>query len=541
VYSHGFRRWQRVAALAVPLLVSLASAVMVAREMDSRNRASSRVQGSMRLLAEVEFLRVRVVDAESSQRGYVITGDERFLEPFRGAEQDAVRTVASLRAWTAGTPAAARVDSIDALVKRRFRILEERIAIRRTQGLESAARALASGGGREVTTLIRQQLDRLRAQEQAELARREAAEAGFARSVFWTVTIGALLVLASVLMTTTIFHRYAESRRIALEEVERVNLQLQEQASELEAQAEQLQVQASELEETVTELQATQEELMAQQAQLETLTAELEEGNRDLVKSNRDLAEQTARAEEANRAKADFLAAMSHELRTPLNAVGGYADLLELGVHGEMNAAQLEALSRIRRNQRYLLGLIEDILNFARVEAGRIEIRSARVSLSDVLRGLEDVVAPLMETRRLHYACDPCGDHLTVLGERERIEQVLLNLLTNAAKFTPPDGRVQMWAEEDGDWVRIHVRDSGRGIPAGQQHLVFEPFVQLQRTPNEGSAQGIGLGLAISRELARAMGGDLTVESEPGVGSTFTLALPSAADPPGLPGPGNNP
>ena len=243
-------------------------------------------------------------------------------------------------------------------------------------------------------------------------------------------------------------------------------------------------------------------------------------------------------AEEANRAKGEFLATMSHELRTPLNAIGGYAELLAMGIRGPVSDEQAADLARIRRSQRHLSGLITDILNFAKLEAGRVELRPAAVPAAELLAGLDALVAPLVAAKGLRYAAavdDAGGPPLAVHADADRARQVLLNLVTNAVKFTDAGGEVRVTvarAPNDGrpgvGGVRFEVRDTGRGIPPDRLEAIFEPFVQVDRHRTHESQQGVGLGLAISRDLARAMGGDVTVESRPGVGSAFTVTLPAA-------------
>jgi PAS domain S-box-containing protein len=234
-----------------------------------------------------------------------------------------------------------------------------------------------------------------------------------------------------------------------------------------------------------------------------------------------------AEAEAANRAKAEFLAAMSHELRTPLNATGGYVDLLAMEIHGPLNDAQKAALERITSNQRHLLTLINDILSFARIEAGSIEIDVQELSALQSLTSVEPLVGPQAAAKGVAYTMEPCDATLRFLGDEERVRQILLNLVGNAVKFTPAGGWVTLSCEPAEEALLIHVRDNGPGIPEDQRDRIFDPFQQVGRalhTPQEG----VGLGLAISRDLARAMNGDLTVSSVSGQGSTFTLRLPRA-------------
>jgi PAS domain S-box-containing protein len=237
----------------------------------------------------------------------------------------------------------------------------------------------------------------------------------------------------------------------------------------------------------------------------------------------RDAERARAEAESANRSKSEFLATMSHELRTPLNAIDGYAELIELGVHGPVTPAQAEALLRIRRSQKHLLGLINEVLNYARLETGAVHYDLAVVDVAAAIAEVESLVLPQVRARSLVLETEAAP--LTAFADGEKLRQILVNLLSNAIKFTDPGGRIGVRSRSMGARVEIEVSDSGIGIAPDKLDAIFEPFVQVGRALNNPS-EGTGLGLAISRDLARAMNGDLTVRSAPGEGSTFTLVLP---------------
>jgi len=245
-------------------------------------------------------------------------------------------------------------------------------------------------------------------------------------------------------------------------------------------------------------------------------------------------AEQKARreAEEANRSKSQFLATMSHELRTPLNAISGHIQLISLGLHGPVTEPQRAALARVSRAQERLLALINDILNFARLESGRVEYDIQPTPAADPIAEVVALMDPQLISLGLSLDLRlPAGSgSVLVRADREKLVQILLNLLSNATKFTPAGGGVTLElivGDRDATTVSIRVADTGVGIAPDKLQSIFEPFVQLGRSLAR-TAEGTGLGLAISRDLARAMGGDLSVESTPGVGSAFTVTLQRA-------------
>ncbi|NUS97911.1 MAG: GAF domain-containing protein [Gemmatimonadaceae bacterium] len=271
-----------------------------------------------------------------------------------------------------------------------------------------------------------------------------------------------------------------------------------------------------------------QEELEESREELEVINEELHHANDELAEKTRIATEARVAAEDANRAKGQFLAHMSHELRTPLNAIGGYAQLLEIGVHGPINDAQLEALQRIQRSQRHLLSLINDVLNFARLESGHVDYRIAPFPVAPLIAGVEALVAPLLAAKSLRYECAIVDSSLHVRADPEKVQQILLNLMSNAIKFTNAGGLVRVAAAADGEEVVLSVADSGIGIPVDKHEAIFEPFVQLGRGSGISGHEGTGLGLAISRDLARAMKGELALRASTSAGSIFEVRLPRA-------------
>jgi PAS domain S-box-containing protein len=247
----------------------------------------------------------------------------------------------------------------------------------------------------------------------------------------------------------------------------------------------------------------------------------------DAKRAEAELKRLTVEATEANHAKSAFLAAMSHELRTPLNAIGGYAQLIEMGVRGPVTEEQRIDLLKIQRSKQHLDTLVSDVLNFAKLGSGTIDYRIRDVAVKPVLSSVVEMVTPQIGEKGLELACGDVDGSLSVHADEDKLRQILLNLLANALKFTPRGGRITLSVSGSPEMVAIAVADTGIGIPAEQQERVFEPFVQAKRAIAP-SDQGVGLGLAISRQLARAMQGELTLRSVVGEGSTFTITLPRA-------------
>ena len=292
-------------------------------------------------------------------------------------------------------------------------------------------------------------------------------------------------------------------------------------------------------------LQLYRRQLETQTSELEATASELELTVQALRRANAELAAtaEAARAaqiaaESANRAKSAFLATMSHELRTPLNAILGYASLLLDGLAGPLAAPQRDFVERTRVSGRHLLGLVEEVLDIAKVEAGQMRVEFGPVSATRVITAAVTLVRPQAATAGVNVDASTCTNVLgEVTGDERRVRQILLNLLANAVKFTRAggqitvtcdrfDGRTPFAPRQLGSWMCLGVADTGIGIEPEHLETIFEPFVQLDAGHTRARG-GTGLGLAISRRFARLMGGDITVASHAGQGTTFTLWLPA--------------
>jgi signal transduction histidine kinase len=437
-----------------------------------------------------------VQDAETGQRGYLLSGDPAYLGPYDAALAVIGAKATSLRSLTHDNPAQqARLDELDRLVASKLAELRHTIDLRRTSGLPAATAVVRTNVGRATMDSIRAVLAAVRDEEDRLLAERGLTAARSERYALVVLILGTFAAIACALLLNSTLERYAERQAESAKVLAEQNDQLGEQAAELEAQAEQLQEQATELE-----------------------------------IANEHLSEQMHLAEAANAAKSDFLAAVSHELRTPLNAIDGYTELLLLGIRGELSTEQQSDISRIKKSSRHLLTLINQVLNLAKVESGQMDLVPEIIPVVTLLQDAEELIRPQMDAKGIAFSIEPCQAATVAYADSSRARQILLNLLANAQKFTDSGGTVHLACDcsPNEGRVSIIVTDTGRGIPAAKLTEIFEPFTQLDRLKTPDAHRGIGLGLSISRTLARAMGGDLTVVSEPGTGSTFTLTLPTS-------------
>jgi len=262
---------------------------------------------------------------------------------------------------------------------------------------------------------------------------------------------------------------------------------------------------------------------------LKRLNSELEqrirEATADLAEQNARLQWQSQEVERANKLKSEFLASMSHELRTPINALIGYSALLLDGVLGEMNPKQRDALTRGRAAAEHLLNLINDILDLAKIEAGKMPLHLEDVSLREVTLEVTQQIEPMVRKKQLDFTMDIAPDCPTIYSDRTKIKQILLNLLSNAVKFTNQGG-ISITAACLPTGVRIDVVDTGIGIRPNDLQAIWEDFRQVDQSRTREFG-GTGLGLSITRKLLERLGGSVTVQSHYGSGSTFSVYLPT--------------
>ena len=482
-----------------------------------------------------------LTNAETGQRGYLLTNEERYLAPYRAALDAVTADTARLRALV-GTDSVQRslLDSLAKGIDTKLAELAETINLNRSNGFVAARKVVVAGEGKSAMDDVRAVLRDIATRQEQLLDERIAESDRHYRIVEIIVAAGTIGAVLIALVLNTLLTRYADTqadaaRRLDAQntelshanrllgeqtlELELQNQQLQDQTAELETQQIQLEEQASELEMQSEELTSSVEELQQQTAMSEEARAIAEEAS--------------AKAEEANRAKSLFLTTMSHELRTPLNAIGGYVDLLALEIRGPLVETQREDLRRIKKSGQHLLSLINDILNLARIESGQLELHIRDVSIATVFENVDALVTPQFIAKGISYVYPRCDASLRVRADSEKLQQILLNVLSNACKFTDEGGRVTVECDvvdekTDGKepTVAISIRDTGRGIAIDKLEEIFEPFVQIDRHLTGVSQQGVGLGLAISRHLARSMSGELIADSVTGVGTTFVLTLP---------------
>ena len=460
------------------LLVGVAAFFVVLR----LRAAIAAVDHTNMVIRQLDGVLSSLVDAETGQRGYIITGDSAYLQPYHEGRANAEARLATLRSLVTADPEQERrVDTLRAVEERKVRELDQTVAMR-TRSATAAAERVRSGVGKAIMDSARDIASRISAIERQRLATRDATRLRIRDLALAVIVIGTL----GAFLLAFLINRSIRTDVIAQQ---RTQEQLEHQTKQLEEQAVELELAVEQLRETTTQAEEAREA-----------------------------------AEVANRAKNDFLAVMSHELRTPLNAIIGYAELLHDGIAGAVNEVQREQLSRVQLSASHLVELVDEILSFSRIESGQENIRQGPVEVARVTREAGALVEPVVAAKGLRFSLQVPNEQATFTSDTAKVRQILVNLLSNAIKFTD-QGEIVLESRLENGQVVFEVRDTGIGIAPENRERVFETFWQVDQTATR-KAGGAGLGLSVSRRLARALGGDLSVESELGKGSRFRFWLP---------------
>ncbi|MDB5777032.1 MAG: histidine kinase [Herbaspirillum sp.] len=431
------------------------------------------VNHTHQVIARAESLLSALTEAESAARGYVISGNAVFLPPYARTQEDIEVQYRDLLSLTADNPEQQRrLFTIKPLIDQRVFILSTLTQMRREMGLQFVQERFINGKGKQLQDQIRAQIEDLERAEEYLLAERAAGTENASMESRLAIMLGIVMALL-ITIASFLFIRRDIVRRATAENALKV--------------------------------------------------------------ANVKLAQATERAQNADNSKSAFLATMSHELRTPLNSIIGFSGVLLQELAGPLNAEQKKQLGMVRDSSRHLLALVNDVLDISKVEAGQLRIQHQTFSIREAIDRSVALVIPMAEKKKLPIHIRIEGDLGQVVSDRRRVEQVLINLLNNAVKFTE-QGSVTLCAEVIGDYVapdtaavestiRIRIADTGIGIDDANLPELFQPFRQIE----DGLArqhEGTGLGLAISHRLLHLMGGSIEVVSKKNEGSTFTIVIP---------------
>lgn len=476
-------------ALAMPLTLLVVALFFSYRLQQDIADTEADVRRALAIQAEIQTLQSLIAGSAMGVRGYLLTGRDDFLAPYRAAQRELPVTLTTLRRNIHDTEMKEHLAHIQQLLDRKLQSLEE---------LSSEGRSLSPPDLQAHLLESKAVLDDLRIEIRAMNAREadlltqysDTASRALRRNL-WVDAITSLLALVTGVAAFMLLFSGVVWR------VKRLTVNAERLAQG----------------ESLAPFPAGRDELGLLAERLQ---------NTSLL-----LAARAAEARTASQAKSQFLSRTSHELRTPLNAILGFAQLLELDLKGSPQTAHV---GHILVAGRHLLGLIDEVLDIARIESGEMKIEAAPQALAPLAQELRELIAPLATQHGVTIHLGDSLNGLAMQADRRRLRQVLLNLLSNAVKYNRASGHVYLDAERSGEWVTLAVRDTGTGIAPALLARLFTPFDRLDA--EHGPLQGTGLGLAVSRQLALHMGGNIEARSTLGVGSTFCLHLPAAMLPP---------
>ena len=458
------------AGLAVAGLILLLVAGLLYRNVRGFVEAGQWVSHTHEVLAELESTLSSVSDAQTATHAYIITGQEAFLEPYQTAAPEVRTHVDRLKSLTADNPdQQRRVVLLRIAVAEKLDSLQEDIDSRRQKGFEATRQRVATGISTRQMDAVRVIVSGMKQEEEGLLRRRDLDSQSSTRKI--TLAFSCVLFLEFLLLGLVYYL----------------------------------------LQRDITE-----------RKRMEEATLKL---NDELAATNRQLEDRNREVEHATRLKSKFLASMSHELRTPLNAIVGFSDLLAEETAGQLNDKQKRFVNHIKQGSSHLLQLINDILDLSKIEAGQLELRCEDFQIENALPEVLSTIRPLAMAKNIRVQ-HSLETNSAVYADRVRFKQILYNLISNAVKFTPKGGRIDIACHGDQNLVRISVTDTGIGIRAEDQAVIFEEFRQVEGAADT-THEGTGLGLAITKRLVEQQGGRISVESKPGKGSRFTFTLPA--------------
>jgi len=528
-------------AIGTVTALMLLAAVMLWRQKEANEEAKGWVLHTYEVIGHIELFASNLKDAEVGKRGYLLTGDDIFLEPYEDALRDApaandslqqhrsvTQELALIRRLTADNPSQqSNLDEMDVTVKKLLDFMASVIQAKRDLKDKDALPKVNLVFGKELMDHIRELVRIMKAEESHLLVlRTEVAEANTRQSDRLTITGMVVFYIAMVLSIWL----YQRSRA-------RAAAQMLRYTQELERSEEELKMQQEELKASNEEIEASNEELEEKTKALEEQNMQIQQQAEELEESKGLIEEKAKEVERASKYKSEFLANMSHELRTPLNSLLILAKLLAANEAGNLTEEQVEEARVIHNGGLELLGLINDILDLSKVEAGKLTLTAEDVALESIVSRMQQQFAPVARERGVAFPVN-VGDGLpkALHTDTQRVEQILKNLLSNAFKFTdqgsvtlevrrPAKMEMQRSSLEEENAIAFSVTDTGIGIEASKFKDIFEAFQQ-----EDGSIDrhygGTGLGLTIARKFAHMLGGEIHVKSEKGKGSAFTLVLP---------------
>jgi len=533
-----FMRYATAIAITSVTILMIAAALIFYQQGASGADARGWVNHTYEVKGHIQQLMNRLVDAEVGERGYVFTGDERFLDPYKDAlrnssdtrpksdaldqhhsiveEQDILRRLTS-----DNTAQQQNLDDAESGIKELLDYLSSAIALRKSEGVQAAQQKIDFRRGKELMDHLRDVIKIMTAEENHLLTLRIQADDANAQQSRMMIFSSVALFYVIMVLSIWIYQRV---RQRAQAELLRYMQQLERSEEELKMQQE--------------ELKASNEEIEASNEELEEQNAQIRQQSDELARSKKLVEEKAQEVELASKYKSEFLANMSHELRTPLNSLLILARSLASNEDGNLSEGQIEEARIIHNDGLELLNLINDILDLSKVEAGKLNIVAEDVSVESIIKRLQQQFAPIAKERGVAFPVEiEEGLPATLHTDTQRVEQILKNLLSNAFKFTEK-GAVTLKIHRPDKWVELQrtdldhastiafsVVDTGIGIDTSKLKSIFEAFQQ-----EDGSIDrhygGTGLGLTIARKFAHLLGGEIHVASAKGEGSTFTLVLP---------------